>query len=67
VSAGEPREVLKLVAKAHSNDEIAHQLVVSVRTVESHVADIYSKIGVSGRTARAAATATDWAMGQGLA
>jgi DNA-binding NarL/FixJ family response regulator len=58
------REVLALVAKAHSNEEIADQLIVSVRTVESHVANIYSKIGVSGRTARAAATA--WAIGQGL-
>jgi ATP/maltotriose-dependent transcriptional regulator MalT len=40
-----------------SNDEIATELLLSVRTVESHVASIYSKIGVSGRTARVAATA----------
>jgi DNA-binding NarL/FixJ family response regulator len=58
------REVLALVAKAHSNEEIADQLIVSVRTVETHVANIYSKIGVSGRTARAAATA--WTIGHGL-
>jgi ATP/maltotriose-dependent transcriptional regulator MalT len=51
------RDVLRLVARGCSNDEIAAELVVSVRTVESHVASIYSKIGVSGRTARAAATA----------
>jgi ATP/maltotriose-dependent transcriptional regulator MalT len=58
------REVLRLVAQGRSNDEIATELVLSVRTVESHVASIYGKIGVSGRTARAAATA--WALASGL-
>ncbi len=59
------REVLRLVAAGLSNDTIAGQLVVSVRTVERHVENIYDKIGVSGRTARAAATA--WAIGHGVA
>jgi DNA-binding NarL/FixJ family response regulator len=36
-----------------------------VRTVERHVENIYDKIGVSGRTARAAATA--WALANGHA
>jgi DNA-binding NarL/FixJ family response regulator len=58
------RTVLRLLAQGHSNDEIAAELVLSVRTVESHVASIYSKIGVSGRTARAAATA--YALANGL-
>jgi ATP/maltotriose-dependent transcriptional regulator MalT len=58
------REVLRLVAEGRSNDDIAAALVVSVRTVESHVASIYGKIGVSGRTARAAATA--YALAHGL-
>jgi ATP/maltotriose-dependent transcriptional regulator MalT len=58
------REVLRLVAKGRSNDEIAAELVLSVRTVESHVASIYGKVGVSGRTARAAATA--YALSRGL-
>jgi ATP/maltotriose-dependent transcriptional regulator MalT len=58
------RDVLRLVAQGRSNDEIATELVVSVRTVESHVASIYTKIGVSGRTARAAATA--YALANGL-
>jgi len=58
------REVLCLVAKGRSNDEIAAQLVLSVRTVERHVANAYAKIGVSGRTSRAAATA--WAHAHGL-
>jgi DNA-binding NarL/FixJ family response regulator len=47
-----------------SNEEIAAQLVLSVRTVEHHVASIYSKIGVSGRSARVAATA--YALAHGL-
>jgi LuxR family transcriptional regulator, maltose regulon positive regulatory protein len=59
------REVLRLLAQGRSNDEIAAELVLSVRTVESHVAGVYTKIGVSGRTARAAATA--YALANGLA
>jgi ATP/maltotriose-dependent transcriptional regulator MalT len=57
------REVLRLVAAGRSNDAIATELVLSVRTVERHVENIYAKIGVSGRTARAAATA--WALAHG--
>jgi len=59
------REVLRLLAQGRSNDEIATELVLSVRTVESHVASVYAKIGVEGRTARAAATA--FALAHGLA
>lgn len=58
------RDVLRMLAQGRSNDDIAAELVLSVRTVESHVASIYSKIGVSGRTARAAATA--YALANGL-
>ena len=50
-------EVLRLVASGHSNGEIAERLSLSVRTVERHVSTIYEKLGLSGRTARAAATA----------
>jgi LuxR family maltose regulon positive regulatory protein len=57
-------EVLGLVARGLSNDEIARRLVLSVRTVERHVANIYVKIGASGRTARAVATA--WAHAHGI-
>jgi LuxR family maltose regulon positive regulatory protein len=57
-------EVLKLVARGLSNEDIAHQLVLSVRTVERHVANVYAKIGASGRTARAIATA--WAHSHGV-
>ena len=51
------REILRLVAHGRSNQQIAGDLVLSVRTVERHVSNIYDKIGASGRTARAAATA----------
>jgi DNA-binding CsgD family transcriptional regulator len=58
-------EVLRLVAQGRSNDSIAAELFLSVRTVERHVENVYDKIGVSGRTARAAATA--WALANGVA
>jgi ATP/maltotriose-dependent transcriptional regulator MalT len=61
---GRERDVLRLLARGRSNVEIASELVVSVRTVESHVAGVYRKIGVGGRTARAAATA--YALAHGL-
>jgi DNA-binding NarL/FixJ family response regulator len=35
-------EVLRLVARGLSNDDIARELVLSVRTVERHVANIYA-------------------------
>jgi DNA-binding CsgD family transcriptional regulator len=57
-------EVLRLVARGLSNAEIARELVLSVRTVERHVANVYLKIGASGRTARAIATA--WAHAHGV-
>lgn len=49
-------EILGLVARGMSNDQIADRLVLSVRTVEQHLANLYPKIGVAGRTARVAAT-----------
>ncbi len=57
-------EVLRLVARGLSNDDIARQLVLSVRTVERHAANVYAKVGASGRTARAIATA--WAHRHGI-
>lgn len=50
-------EVLRLVAQGLSNEEIAARLFLSLRTVERHLSNIYLKIGASGRSARAAATA----------
>jgi pimeloyl-ACP methyl ester carboxylesterase/DNA-binding CsgD family transcriptional regulator len=50
-------EVLALVADGLSNDEIAVRLFLSVRTVERHLSNIYAKLRVSGKAARAAAAA----------
>jgi DNA-binding CsgD family transcriptional regulator/tetratricopeptide (TPR) repeat protein len=42
-------EVLRLVSSGRSNSEIAAELVLSVRTVERHVANLYAKIGSRSR------------------
>jgi non-specific serine/threonine protein kinase len=42
-------EVLRLVASGRSNREIAEELVLSVRTVERHVTNLYAKIGARGK------------------
>lgn len=44
------REVLQLLAQGLRNKEIATRLVVSERTVNFHLAHIYQKLNVSGRT-----------------
>jgi len=46
-------EVLRLLAAGLSNPEIARRLVVSRRTAEHHVQDIYTRIGRSSRAAAA--------------
>jgi two-component system, NarL family, response regulator NreC len=43
-------EVLRLIALGHTNNEIAEQLYLSVRTVESHRAHIQQKLGLSARS-----------------
>jgi pimeloyl-ACP methyl ester carboxylesterase/DNA-binding CsgD family transcriptional regulator len=50
-------DVLRLVATGLDNDEIGQRLFISVRTVERHLSNIYVKLGVSGKAARAAAAA----------
>ena len=52
-----PREldILTLAARGLENDAIATELVLSVRTVERHLQNTYAKLGLQGRTARAAA------------
>jgi pimeloyl-ACP methyl ester carboxylesterase/DNA-binding CsgD family transcriptional regulator len=50
-------EVLALVAEGLSNEEVAARLFLSVRTVERHLSNIYAKLRVSGKAARAAAAA----------
>jgi DNA-binding NarL/FixJ family response regulator len=54
-------EVLKLLAGAATNREIADRLVISPRTVETHLANIYGKLGVRGRT-----EAMLWAVREGV-
>jgi NarL family two-component system response regulator LiaR len=43
-------EVLRLAAKGMTNREIAQALVLSVRTVQVHLTNIFNKIGVGSRT-----------------
>jgi two-component system response regulator NreC len=43
------QEVLRLLALGHTNQEIAGQLVISVRTAETHRTHIMEKLGVSSR------------------
>lgn len=67
-SAGAPgglsareREVLSLVSGGCSNRQVAEALVISEKTVGRHLENIFTKIGVSSRTAAAA-----WARDHGL-
>jgi DNA-binding CsgD family transcriptional regulator len=43
-------EILALVARGHSNKEVATELVVSVATVKTHLNNSYRKLGASSRT-----------------
>ena len=45
------QEVLRLMAEGRENVEIAGALVISERTVKFHVGNIYTKLGVTSRTA----------------
>ena len=42
-------EVLCLIAQGKSNREIADMLVLSMRTVERHITNLYAKINARGR------------------
>ena len=44
-------------ARGHDNEAIARELVVSVRTVERHLQNVYVKLDVQGKSARTAAVA----------
>lgn len=55
-------EVLRLVASGMTNAQIADEVMVSVRTVDTHVSNILTKLGVSSRSG-----ATSYAYRHGLA
>jgi two-component system response regulator NreC len=55
------REVLRLLALGHTNQEIAQMLYISVRTAETHRAHIMQKLGLSTR-----AELVRYALSQGL-
>jgi DNA-binding NarL/FixJ family response regulator len=42
------RDVLALMAEGRSNSAIADRLTVTLKTVESHIANIFSKLGLHG-------------------
>jgi DNA-binding CsgD family transcriptional regulator len=41
--------VARLAADGRSNREIAHELYVTLKTIEGHLARAYTKLGISGR------------------
>ncbi len=43
-------EVLKLVAEGHTNQEIADRLVLSIKTVQAHRANVMEKLGLDNIT-----------------
>jgi DNA-binding CsgD family transcriptional regulator len=53
--SGREREVADLVALGRTNREIAGELFLSEKTVESHMSRLFSKLGVSSRAAVAEA------------
>jgi DNA-binding NarL/FixJ family response regulator len=55
--SGRESEIVGLVSEGLSNDEIAARLVLSTRTVERHLSNVYVKWQLSGKAARAAAAA----------
>jgi DNA-binding NarL/FixJ family response regulator len=52
------REVVSLVALGWTNRQIAERLVIDVRTAETHISNMLSKLGLSGRAQLAI-----WAVG----
>lgn len=55
------RRVVDLLAEGPTNREIAERLFISSRTVETHLANAFRKLGVSSRTELAAAIAREQA------
>lgn len=55
------RDILRMLAQGHTNQEISDTLVISVGTVKNHISSILSKLDVRDRTQAAL-----WAQQQGL-
>jgi DNA-binding NarL/FixJ family response regulator len=55
------REVLKLIAEGRNNREIAESLIISEKTVKTHVSSILGKLGLEDRT-----QAAIWALKHGV-
>ena len=55
------REVLRLIALGHTNPEIAEKLTISVRTAETHRANIMQKLELGSR-----AEIVQYAIAEGL-
>src|SRR5262249_39398640 len=53
------REVVALVAAGRTNPAIAAELFLSVKTVETHLRNVFGKLGVTSRAEVAAAFARD--------
>jgi DNA-binding NarL/FixJ family response regulator len=55
------QQILGMMAKGHSNEQIGAELSLAKQTVRNYVASIYSKLGVHSRAA-----AVVWARERGL-
>jgi DNA-binding CsgD family transcriptional regulator len=44
-------EVLRLVAQGLTDAQVAERLVISLRTVTTHLTSIYNKLGINSRVA----------------
>lgn len=53
-------EIVELVAQGLTNQEIAHSLTISKRTVDNHVSNIFTKTGAKNRVAL-----LNWALDHG--
>lgn len=56
-------EVMRMVSQGHTNRQIAIELYVGLRTVETHVQHALDKLGVENRTAAAHLIANDLRLG----
>ena len=58
--SGRELEIIELVATGLTNQDIATQLMISKRTVDNHVSNIFSKTGAKNRV-----ELLNWAMDHG--